>query len=236
MSEPTTRSFMWPFPESTVTDDYGLRPGVGKVFHDGTDFSQATGTPIPCIGDGVVTNVGIHSDAGPYAIDVDHGGGFHSQYWHCDSRNVSAGQAVKKGQIIGTVGERGYSVGAHLHLEIVGPGSPSGRYSWPWRDFFNKFNRPETPEEERPTTEVEMVILRNKDSGAIVLVNPITGRTWHMPNTAYAKMWADRGWAKRLPDVPANEFDHFIGMCGSLGAVDSGYEKKIDEIVNLVKK
>lgn len=234
MAEPATRSFMWPFPESSVTDDYGPRPGVGKGFHDGTDFGQPVGAPIPCIGDGVVTGASIHSDAGPYAIDVDHGGGFHSQYWHCDSKRVAAGQRVKKGQIIGTVGERGYSFGPHLHLEIIGPGSPSERYSWPWREFYKAFNRPR-PDQNENLTEVEMVILRNKDNGKIMLINQVTGRMWHMPNTDYAKLWEMRGWAKRLADVPNNEFEHFVNTCSKLGAVDADYEKKIDEIVAAVK-
>lgn len=143
MAAPTTKSFIWPFPESTVSSDYGPRPGVGKGFHDGIDFGYAPalqGATIVAVGDGTVTDVWIHPDAGPYAVDIDHGGGFHSQYWHCASRKVSTGQKVKKEQAIGTIGALGLVTGPHLHLQINGPESPSGRSTWPWRDFYKKFN------------------------------------------------------------------------------------------------
>lgn len=131
----TTVSYIWPFPLASVSSEYGPRPGVGKGYHDGIDFAQPRGAAIPAIADGTVTAVGIHSDAGPYAIDIDHGGGVHSQYWHCSAKLVSAGQSVKRGQTIGRVGTLGLSFGNHLHLEIHAPGSPSGRSTWPPRDF-----------------------------------------------------------------------------------------------------
>ena len=128
-------TFQWPFPVSTISSDYGPRPNVGKGYHDGADFAVARGTGIPAAADGTVTSVWIHPDAGPNSIDIDHGNGVHTQYWHCDSKRVRAGQRVKRGDIIGTVGNRGLSYGPHLHFEVHAPGSPSGRSTWPPRAF-----------------------------------------------------------------------------------------------------
>lgn len=136
----TAKTFSWPFPLSSVSSEYGPRPGVGKGYHDGIDFAQPGGAAIPAIADGTVTSVGIHSDAGPYAIDIDHGSGIHSQYWHCSAKLVSTGQTVKRGQTIGRVGTRGLSTGNHLHLEIHAPNSPSDRATWPPRDFMSSYS------------------------------------------------------------------------------------------------
>lgn len=129
------KTFSWPFPLASVSSEYGPRPGVGKGFHDGIDFAQPGGAAIPAIADGVVTSASIHSDAGPYAVDIDHGNGVHSQYWHNSAKLVSAGQSVKRGQTIARVGTLGYSTGNHLHLEIHAPGSPSDRATWDPRVF-----------------------------------------------------------------------------------------------------
>ena len=48
---------------------------------------------------------------------ISHGNGYATQYAHCSSVNVSVGQTVKAGQVIGRVGNTGHSFGAHLHFE-----------------------------------------------------------------------------------------------------------------------
>ena len=54
---------------------------------------------------------------GNYII-IDHGGGMSTLYAHCGSVNVSNGQFVNKGDVIGTVGSTGWSTGYHLHFEV----------------------------------------------------------------------------------------------------------------------
>ena len=54
---------------------------------------------------------------GNYII-IDHGGGMSTLYAHCGSINVSNGQFVNKGDVIGTVGSTGWSTGYHLHFEV----------------------------------------------------------------------------------------------------------------------
>lgn len=60
---------------------------------------------------------------GKYVV-VDHGGGYTSTYAHMDTVNVYVGQVVEKGDVLGTVGNTGYSTGPHLHFEIRIDGDP----------------------------------------------------------------------------------------------------------------
>lgn len=117
----------WPFPESTVSSEYGPResptPG-GSTFHEGIDFGIASGTPIPAAGSGTVVLAGVNGGYGNCVI-IDHGNGLRTLYGHMrDTPSVSAGSPVARGQIIGLVGSTGISSGAHLHLEVHVNGTP----------------------------------------------------------------------------------------------------------------
>ncbi len=106
---------------SYVTSTYGYRihPISGeKNLHRGVDIGTAEGTPILAVQDGRVVSAG---DAGGYGLCVAIEGedGYQSRYAHCSSLFVSAGQEVKRGDIIAAVGSTGNSTGAHLHLEIT---------------------------------------------------------------------------------------------------------------------
>ena len=104
-----------------VSSGYGWRvhPISGeKSLHRGIDLAVAQGTPILAVQDGRVVLAG---DAGSYGLCVviEDDKGYQSRYAHCSSLNVSAGQEVKRGDVIAAVGSTGNSTGPHLHLEVM---------------------------------------------------------------------------------------------------------------------
>ena len=105
---------------------YGMRPHprykVMKL-HSGVDFSAPTGTPIYVTGNGVVTDAKYMPGYGNTII-VDHGFNYKTLYGHLSDMNVRAGQAVKRGQLIGKIGNTGNSIGPHLHYEVHYKGVP----------------------------------------------------------------------------------------------------------------
>jgi len=94
-----------------------------RKMHWGMDFSAKRGTPIFATGDGVVSNdkkVG-GSGYGKYVV-IDHGYGYQTLYAHMSKVAVKRGQKVKRGDVIGYVGNTGRSVAPHLHYEVVKDG------------------------------------------------------------------------------------------------------------------
>jgi murein DD-endopeptidase MepM/ murein hydrolase activator NlpD len=99
----------------------GTRYGVaGRMwssgYHTGSDFPAPTGTPVGAVAVGKVASA---ASGGPYGnhITISHGGGLSSMYAHLSAMMVGAGQRVRRGQRIGSVGSTGNSSGPHLHLE-----------------------------------------------------------------------------------------------------------------------
>jgi murein DD-endopeptidase MepM/ murein hydrolase activator NlpD len=86
--------------------------------HPGIDFSAPVGTPVHATGDGVVESV-IRSARGlGNRITIDHGDGYSTFYACMDELSVRRGQRVKRGELIGTVGDSGLSAAPHLHYEV----------------------------------------------------------------------------------------------------------------------
>lgn len=119
-----------------VTSEYGWRihPIYGtEKYHSGIDFGAPTGQPIKAAYKGEVVISEYSSSAGNY-IMINHGNGLATVYMHCSKLNVSVGQMVEKGDIIGLVGSTGNSTGPHLHFsvrlngEYVDPGPYIGMY------------------------------------------------------------------------------------------------------------
>ncbi|MGH8764063.1 MAG: M23 family metallopeptidase [Nitrosospira sp.] len=105
---------------------FGVRidPFTGRsAFHEGVDFTAATGTPIVAAAGGVVVYSGYHPEYGNM-IDVDHGNDLVSRYAHASKRMVTLGQVVVRGQKIAEVGSTGRSTGPHLHFEVRHRGLP----------------------------------------------------------------------------------------------------------------
>ena len=104
-----------------ISSDFGYRPDpIYKVakFHGGMDFSAPKGTEVYVTGDGVVTNV-EHSLWGyGNMVTIDHGYGYSTRYAHLQKATVRKGQKVKRGQLIGFVGDTGKTTGVHLHYEV----------------------------------------------------------------------------------------------------------------------
>ena len=107
---------IWPT-TGVVTSPYGLRWG-GTDFHPGMDIANDMGTPIVATADGIVVVAGWNSGGYGNMVDIDHGNGIMTRYGHASQVLVSAGQFVKRGQIIALMGSTGFSTGPHVHYEV----------------------------------------------------------------------------------------------------------------------
>ena len=90
-----------------------------KKFHKGLDFAAKTGTEIYSTGDGKVVKVSKRRTGYGYHVIIDHGFGYKTLYAHMSKFNVTKGQTVKRGEIIGYVGNTGTSTAPHLHYEVI---------------------------------------------------------------------------------------------------------------------
>ena len=105
---------------------YRIHPISGQwKFHSGVDLAGPQGTPIVASRDGTVTTAktGYNGGNGCYVV-INHGDGFSTSYLHMlENLQVSKGQKVKAGQVIGYMGSTGASTGPHLHFTIYYNGS-----------------------------------------------------------------------------------------------------------------
>ncbi|MFT4754665.1 MAG: murein DD-endopeptidase MepM/ murein hydrolase activator NlpD [Salibacteraceae bacterium] len=120
---------------SRVASGYGMRMHpVYKVrkMHTGMDFTAPTGTEINSTGDGVVVEIERKRRGYGNSIIIKHGFGYRTRYAHLSKFNVRVGQKIKRGDVIGYVGNTGTSTGPHLHYEVEKNGSkinPANFYS-----------------------------------------------------------------------------------------------------------
>ncbi len=99
---------------------FGLRmhPLLGYVRpHNGLDFTAPIGSPVYATGDGIA-DAQISQSYGN-VVYINHGFDFETRYAHLTKFIVQKGQRVKRGQVIGYVGNTGLSVSAHLHYEVL---------------------------------------------------------------------------------------------------------------------
>lgn len=128
-----------PSDQFVLTSPFGNRVSPftrAADFHKGLDLSAPTGTPIYAAADGVVTFAGRYPISQSVAwwrfgnvVTIKHADRFITIYAHCDTVNVRAGQAVKQGDVIGTVGSTGWSTNSHLHYEIRSDLEQPGTYT-----------------------------------------------------------------------------------------------------------
>jgi len=118
---------------------YRMHP-IYKVrkFHYGMDFTSPVGTPVYATGDGKVTEVkGSKRSRSGYGlvVTVDHGYGYETIYAHLNGFNVRVGQEVKRGDVIGYVGNTGGSTAPHLHYEVHRNGSAVNPHYYYFKDL-----------------------------------------------------------------------------------------------------
>ena len=129
-----------PVPEKylrTMASGYGARrdPVYGTMkFHEGMDFSAPTGTPVYATADGTVTTASWNSGYGNM-IEINHGYNYTTRYAHLSKIIAHAGQSVKRGDLIGLIGNTGKSTGPHLHYEVRYRGAPQNPVNYYFYDI-----------------------------------------------------------------------------------------------------
>ncbi|TGQ73113.1 MAG: M23 family peptidase [Mesorhizobium sp.] len=109
-----------PAPGHSVTSPFGVRtdPLLGTAaMHTGMDFRAPIGMAAKVTAAGVVTKAGWNGGYGRM-VEVDHGNGFATRYGHLSEIDVTVGEKVDAGAIIGKTGSSGRSTGPHLHYEV----------------------------------------------------------------------------------------------------------------------
>ena len=105
-----------------ISSFFGYRPDpIYKIekFHSGIDFSAQMGTEAYATGDGVVYDVEKGHWGYGNMVTIDHGFGYKTRYAHLQKAAVRKGQKVKRGQLIGYIGNTGKTTGVHLHYEVL---------------------------------------------------------------------------------------------------------------------
>jgi len=123
LSEEQVEAHAWllPLDDYVFTSPFGVRM---NQLHSGIDLAVAEGTPYKAVHGGTVTSAGYQGGYG-YAITVKHDDGTEAVYAHSRRLLVKQGDVVKAGQVIGEVGNTGFSYGSHLHLELHVDGRPT---------------------------------------------------------------------------------------------------------------
>lgn len=126
--------------EVAISSVFGTRRsyngGPYNSYHEGVDFSVGAGAVVRAPADGVVVLAEPLTVRGN-AVVIDHGWGILTGYWHLSRIEVTVGQEVRAGDIIGRVGNTGLSTGAHLHWDFWVGGINVNGLSWvaadgPW--------------------------------------------------------------------------------------------------------
>ena len=113
--------FIYPLDKYIVTGVYGsqrILNGKPRRPHYGIDFHAPEGTPVKAMMDGVITLVEKDMYFTGGTIIFDHGHGISTLFMHMKDIKVSVGQKVKKGEIVGTLGQSGRATGPHLDIRL----------------------------------------------------------------------------------------------------------------------
>ena len=116
-----TESFIFPIDKYIITGVYGsqrILNGKPRRPHYGIDFHAPEGTPVKAMMDGQVTLAEKNMYFTGGTIVFDHGHGISTLYMHMKDISVKVGEKVKKGQIVGTLGQSGRATGPHLDIRL----------------------------------------------------------------------------------------------------------------------
>ncbi|KPK80801.1 MAG: hypothetical protein AMS27_16085 [Bacteroides sp. SM23_62_1] len=114
-----------------LTSVFGSRiDPVTKIYtsHYGLDFAGAVETNIYATGDGIVEYIKISSGGYGKEVVINHGFGYSTRYAHLNKIFVRKGQEIKRGQVVGLLGNSGKSTGPHLHYEVRFMNKPLNPY------------------------------------------------------------------------------------------------------------
>jgi hypothetical protein len=103
--------------EGVILSAFGLRRILNdqpRSPHSGVDLRAALGAPVSASGGGMVVYTGDHFFSGQ-SVFLDHGAGIMTMYFHLSEIQVSVGERVRQGQVIGKAGQTGRATGPHLH-------------------------------------------------------------------------------------------------------------------------
>jgi hypothetical protein len=128
--------FTWPL-TNTITSEFGTRRGYGgpaTSFHEGLDLAGEVGDIVRAPAAGIVVLAEPLQVRGN-AVILDHGAGVLSGYYHLSASEVTIGQAVRQGQVLGKVGSTGLVTGPHLHWELRVGGMAVDPQEWIQKPF-----------------------------------------------------------------------------------------------------
>lgn len=134
--------------------------------HLGVDFAAPAGTPVRAVGNGAVRWAGMQGGYGRH-VELDHGGGLVSAYSHLRGINkaVRVGSRVRRGQVIGWVGQSGLATGPHLHFAIFDRGEYVNPLKFHGMAMMTRVDRREF-ERVRATLTQQLRILAGSDRAA----------------------------------------------------------------------
>lgn len=121
-----------------ISSYFGYRPDpIYKIekLHTGIDFSAQMGTEAYATGDGVVSDVEKGHWGYGNMVTIDHGYGYKTRYAHLQKAAVRKGQQVKRGQLIGFIGNTGKTTGVHLHYEVLKNDTPINPINFFYNDL-----------------------------------------------------------------------------------------------------
>jgi murein DD-endopeptidase MepM/ murein hydrolase activator NlpD len=110
---------IWPV-KGWVTSEFGTRESPfssGAELHKGLDIATRMGKEVVATADGFITEAGYQTDDGNI-VKIDHGRGFSTAYAHLSKIAVTQGMRIKRGDLVGFVGDSGRSTGFHLHYAV----------------------------------------------------------------------------------------------------------------------
>lgn len=109
--------FTLPVVNSRVTSGFGYRRLFGRKFHKGVDFDLETGDEVLAAMEGTIRIARYSRGYGNFVV-IAHEGGLETLYGHMSELQVTEGEKVGSGQVIGLGGSTGQSTGSHLHFEF----------------------------------------------------------------------------------------------------------------------